>query len=164
MARAKKNKNAPMAPPEPAGAEDKNHTPKSAVTLEHVVRIKQAYDDLKPNFVPGADRVIRHVQSRDPQFPLRRDAANGVTKKLKNGLGPATIASSRGKVRGNKKQARAPSLIASFKAALAAVPSSLTNSQGILAKKHKVSKSTIRRVVKNDLKMKVFREVKTCVS
>ena len=97
---------------------------------------------MKPNFVPGADRVIRHVQSHDPQFPLRRDEVNGIIRELKNGLGPATIASNHGKGRGNKKKARTPSRIASAKAALDADPNSFPNSQGMIAKKHKVSKST----------------------
>ena len=147
----------------PQQREENKFQARAKVSIEHVVRIKTAYNALKDNYVVGADRAIEEVRKNDPDFPLKRDAVKGILARIKAGDAPDVIIASHGSGKGRKKTARAPAVVAAVKADIEADPNSLTNSQRTLARKHKVSATTINRILKCDLKKVVFRKVRTCV-
>ena len=110
--------------------------------------IAQSYDDLEPNFAPGAGRFIRYVQSRRPQVPRKSDAANGVTGKLET-AGEQTQSFQTAERGADKRAAPTPGAIASIEADQDAGPNSPTNSQIAVAEIYNVSNPPGRRIIKN---------------
>ena len=136
---------------------------RAKVSIEHVVRIKTAYNALKDNYVVGADRAIEEVRKNDPDFPLKRDAVKGILARIKAGDAPEVIIASHGSGNDRKKTARAPAVVAAVKADIEADPNSLTNSQGPRARKREVPSATISGILRSDLEKVVYREVRTYV-
>ena len=133
----------------------------STAQLEHVLRIKQAYGDLLPAYVPGADRIPQHAQQCDPGSPLKRDAVRGVIK-IKSGSAPQAIVGKRGKCGRKGRKARTPEAIESLRKSIGRDNSTATNSSAQIKAERKMSRPSAKRVVKEDLEQ-LFKRAKSTV-
>ena len=125
----------------------------SALELQDVLRVEQAYNDLlQQGYAPGADRVIQLAKKRQADFPLKRDAVRRTVAKLKSGQKPCEIADNHCSGRGRKKSVRTKTLVDNIGASIKEQGDTVANSSRKLAAKHKVSATTVRRVLKLDLK------------
>lgn len=137
-------------------------TTPTAMRVLAIARIRKRLVEECSLKCPGADRIISEAQAEGLEFCLKRDAVKRIVKRLKGGEAAEDIASAPQQKRGRpESKARTDGLVAKVKADLAAAPSSVANSHRQLAQRYKVSKGVIHRVLKNDVKVRALRKVKT---
>ena len=125
----------------------KKGAPKAKVEPIHIVRIEEASDSSRVNFITGAGRVIFAVRGPDPGLPIKRDAVHRAISKLEEGQKPGEIIGTNGARRGHRRNVRSPAVVAAIKGDALRDPYTLTNSHRALAARPRVSQGAIYRVL-----------------